>query len=106
MSDSANPIKPDPMLVRLKLLPPRLRLAHLAALLRNGRVIVRNGCLSYPSPRAAVGREGRRAAEARVGGLPKSPGSPHPDARFTRVDPPRKGEGLSPMAAARVVAEE
>ena len=44
MSDSANPIKPDPMLVRLKLLPPRLRLAHLAALLR---------CEVEGSPRAA-----------------------------------------------------
>jgi hypothetical protein len=42
---------------------------------------------SYPSPREAVGREGRREAEARVGGL-CSGDTPHPDARFARVDPP------------------
>jgi hypothetical protein len=42
-----------------------------------------------PSPRVAVGREGRSEAEARLGGITH----PHPAARFTRVDPPRKGEG-------------
>jgi hypothetical protein len=39
------------MLARLKPLPLRLRIAHLAALLRCGKVVVREGCLSYPSPR-------------------------------------------------------
>jgi hypothetical protein len=34
-------------------LPLRLRIAHLAALLRCGTVIVREGCLSYPSSREA-----------------------------------------------------
>jgi hypothetical protein len=40
----------DSMIARLKRLPLRLRLAHLAALIRCGRLIVRNGCLSYPPP--------------------------------------------------------
>jgi hypothetical protein len=38
------------MLARLKPLPLRLRVAHLAALLRCGKIIVRDGSLSYPSP--------------------------------------------------------
>jgi hypothetical protein len=41
-------------------------------------------------PRGTRGEGGRR--EAAVGwGL--FLGNPHPDARFARVDPPRKGEG-------------
>jgi hypothetical protein len=35
---------------RLKRLPLRLRLAHLAALLRSGRMIVHEGSLSYSLP--------------------------------------------------------
>ncbi len=42
-------------LSRLRPLPLRLRLAHLAALLRCGKLVVREGCLSYPSPRKAEG---------------------------------------------------
>ena len=70
------------MLARLKPLPLRLRIAHLSALLRCGRVTVRDGLLFYPSPRGAVGREGRSVAEARVGGTSALPRSPHPDARL------------------------
>jgi len=83
----------DPLLSRLKRLPERLRIAHLVALLRYGKIIVREGSLSYPSPREAVGREGRSEAEARVGGLSALHDDPHPAAHFIRVDPPRKGEG-------------
>jgi hypothetical protein len=43
------------MLARLRPLPLRLRLAHLAALLRCGKVVVRDGCLSYPSARKGEG---------------------------------------------------
>lgn len=43
------------MLARLRPLPLRLRLAHLSALLRCGRLIVREGCLSYPSARKGEG---------------------------------------------------
>ena len=35
---------------RLRPLPLRLRIAHLAALLRCGRLIVRDGSLCYSSP--------------------------------------------------------
>jgi hypothetical protein len=89
-------IKIDPVLARLKRLPLRLRLAHLAALIRCGKVIVREGSLSYPSPRErerVAGRGGRSEAEARVGGLPALRDDPHPVAHFIRADPPRKGEG-------------
>jgi hypothetical protein len=49
--------------------------------------------LSYPSPRVAVGREGRREAKARVGGLERSmskrmPEEPHPGS-LSFADPPR-----------------
>ena len=57
----------DPMLSRLKILPLRLRVAHLAALLRRERQAIA-GARSYPSPCEAAGREGRSKAEARVGG--------------------------------------
>ena len=79
MNGAGHHIETDSMLGRLKRLPPRLRIAHLAALIRCGRVIVREGSLSYPSPREAVGREGRSEAEARVGG--RYMGTPHPDVR-------------------------
>jgi hypothetical protein len=46
------------MLARLRLLPLRLRIAHLAALLRCGKVIVRDGYLSYPSDSSRDGRAG------------------------------------------------
>jgi hypothetical protein len=85
----------DVMLARLKRLPVRLRIAHLAALLRHARA------LSYPSPREAAGREGRNEVKARVGGVSVLPDNPQPDTRFARVDleselarlGPRKGEG-------------
>jgi hypothetical protein len=66
----------DPTLARLKRLPPRLRIAHLAALLRCGRLIVREGNLSYPSPRErqrVVGREDANAMSVRVGGVRERP---------------------------------
>jgi hypothetical protein len=69
----------DSMLARLKRLPLRLRVAHLAALIRCGKVIVREGSLSYPSPHErerAAGREGRSEAEARVGGPCLAPPTP------------------------------
>jgi hypothetical protein len=44
MSDETCHMEADPMLARLKVLPSRLRIAHLAALLR---------CEATPSPRAA-----------------------------------------------------
>jgi hypothetical protein len=85
-------IETDPVLARLKRLPLRLRVAHLAALLRHERQAMARAH-SYPSPRAAVGREGRSEAEARVGGLSALHDDPHPVAHFIRADPPRKGEG-------------
>jgi hypothetical protein len=57
----------DPMLSKLKILPLRLRVAHLAALLRRERQAIA-GARSYPSPCEAAGREGRSEAEARVCG--------------------------------------
>jgi hypothetical protein len=48
----------DPMLARLRPLPLRLRIAHLAALLRCGKVIVSDGSLSYPSDSSRDGRAG------------------------------------------------
>jgi hypothetical protein len=85
---------------RLKRLPPRLRVAHLAALVRWERAI---NALSYPSPAECVGREGRSVAEARVGGISLCPHPAHPSpsltmiprASFARLGPPRKGEGSS-----------
>ena len=80
MNGAGHHIETDSMLGRLKRLPPRLRIAHLAALIRCGRVIVREGSLSYPSPRererVVVGRGGRSEAEARVGGLFPAPPTP------------------------------
>ena len=59
----------DSISARLKRLPPRLRIAHLAALLRCGRLIVCDGSLSYPSPRERQRVAGRVAgAERRSGG--------------------------------------
>jgi hypothetical protein len=85
----------DFMLARMRPLPARLRIAHLAALLRWERA------LSCPSPAERAGRVA--AAEQRSGGgagvgenfqlLRLVTADPHPDARFARVDPPRKGEG-------------
>ena len=46
-----------------------------------------------PSPREAVGREGQGEAEARVGGAHLH--TPHPDARFTRIDPPHHSLSLA-----------
>jgi hypothetical protein len=80
MNGAGHHIETDSMLTRLKRLPVRLRIAHLAALIRCGRVIVREGSLSYPSPRererVVVGRGGRSEAEARVGGLFPAPPTP------------------------------
>jgi hypothetical protein len=45
----------DSMPARLKRLPVRLRIAHLAALLRHERQTIAR-TLSYPSPREAAGR--------------------------------------------------
>ena len=88
-------IKIDPVLARLKRLPLRLRLAHLAALIRCGKVIVREGSLSYPSPRGAVGREGRSEAEARVGGLFPAPPTPLLISFASTLPTAPRGEGLS-----------
>jgi hypothetical protein len=55
MSAKAYHTEADLMLSRLNVLPPRLRIAHLAALARCGRLIVRDGSLSYPSPRKGEG---------------------------------------------------
>jgi len=76
------------MLERLRPLPPRLRIAHLAALLRHERATRAASFLSLP----LAGREGRSVAEARVGGVSASPGHPHPGS-LSLADPPRKGEG-------------
>jgi hypothetical protein len=65
MKREASHIKADFMLARLKRLPPRLRIAHLAALIRCGKVIIRDGSLSYPSPRErerVVGSEASKLA--------------------------------------------
>ena len=87
-------IKTDPMLARLKRLPPRLRLAHLAALLRHERQAITRTC-SYPSPRGAVGREGRSEAEARVGGLFPAPPTPLLISFASTLPTAPRGEGLS-----------
>lgn len=79
----------EAMLARLKRLPPRLRIAHLAALLRHER-----RC-SYPSPRErerVVGREDANEMSVRVGGASAFPNGPHPGSR-SLADPPRRGEG-------------
>jgi hypothetical protein len=83
----------DPMLGRLKRLPPRLRIAHLVALLRHERRATAPALSSRERERV-VGREGRSEAEARVGGVSTLHDDPHPD-RLTPVDPSRKGEGSS-----------
>jgi hypothetical protein len=87
----------DPMLLRLKRLPVRLRIAHLAALLRHERqAIVCN--LSYPSPRErerVVGREGRSEAEARVGGLFPAPPTPMLISFASTLPTATRGEGSS-----------
>ena len=56
----------DPMFSRLKRLPPRLRIAHLAALIRCGKVMIREGSLFYPS--AAARGEGSTASSGKQGG--------------------------------------
>jgi hypothetical protein len=98
----------DPMLSRLKILPLRLRIVHLAALLRRERQAI-VGARSYPFPREAAGREGRSEAEARVGGpflaaptLPlsgrrfASPGSFASTSRASLLaSDPTAGEGLN-----------
>lgn len=58
----------DSRLARLKRLPPRLRVAHLAALLRCGRLIVCEGRLSYPSARERQRVVGRVAIAKRWSG--------------------------------------
>jgi hypothetical protein len=90
----------DVMLARLRPLPPRLRVAHLAALLRVARAAGERS-LSYASPRLAVGseasearsREGRSVAHARVGGLLVYPHPAHRSPSLTMIHPPRKGQG-------------
>lgn len=59
----------DSTLARLRPLPPRLRVAHLAALLRVERAA---SALSSPSPRErerAAGREDANEVSVRVGGI-------------------------------------
>ena len=87
-------IKIDPVLARLKRLPLRLRLAHLAALLRHERQAITR-IRSYPSPRGAVGREGRSEAEARVGGLFPAPPTPLLISFASTLPTAPRGEGLS-----------
>ena len=62
----------DPMLARLEVLPSRLRVAHLAALLRHERQAIAQAH-SYPSPRAAVGRVDANEMSGGVGGVRKRP---------------------------------
>jgi hypothetical protein len=96
MNGAGHHIETDSMLGRLKRLPPRLRIAHLAALIRCGRVIVREGSLSYPSPRErerVVGRGGRSEAEARVGGLFPAPPTPMLISFASTLPTASRGEG-------------
>ena len=89
----------DARLARMKRLPPRLRVVHLAALLRSGRAVMREGSLSYPSP-----RERQRVVEARVGGILLDPHPAHRSPSLTMIHleselarlGPRKGEGSNP----------
>jgi hypothetical protein len=55
MSGKAYHIETDPILSRLNVLPSRLRIAHLAALLRHERQTTARA-RSCPSPREAAGR--------------------------------------------------
>ena len=97
MNGAGHHIETDSMLTRLKRLPVRLRIAHLAALIRCGRVIVREGSLSYPSPRererVVVGRGGRSEAEARVGGLFPAPPTPMLISFASTLPTASRGEG-------------
>ena len=87
-------------LARLRRLPLRLRIAHLAALARSEQGVNGSGrFLSYPSTRVAVGR-GATAERWSGGGramgvqlLGTSPADPHPVAHCIRADPLHKGEG-------------
>jgi hypothetical protein len=89
----------DPRLLRLRLIPPRLRVAHLAALLRSmssgsPRAAEREHLLSCPSPselERGVGREGRSVAQAGVHPAHRSPS-------LTMIHPPHKREGSEPSS--------
>jgi hypothetical protein len=97
MNGAGHHIETDSMLAGLERLPVRLRIAHLAALIRCGKVIVREGSLSYPSPRererVVVGRGGRSEAEARVGGLFPAPPTPMLISFASTLPTASRGEG-------------
>ncbi len=97
MNTKARHIAADPMLARLNRLPPRLRIAHLAALIRHERQAIARA-QSYPSPRErerVAGREGRSEAEARVGGLFPAPLTPMLISFASTLPTAPRGEGLS-----------
>ena len=88
------------MLARLKLLPPRLRIAHLSALLRYERerdAVVfahMNGFLSLP-PRAkrVAGRVDASRRQASGWGEFLQTATPHPGLRFAPAFPPHRFAG-------------
>jgi hypothetical protein len=105
MSAKACHIAADSMLSRLKRLPPRLRIAHLAALIRCGKVIIREGSLSYPSPRERervagrgdandLGDAKRRPESVGVGGVRKWPPTLAYALRRPSLPTAARGEGL------------
>jgi hypothetical protein len=88
----------DPMLSRLKRLPARLRIAHVAALLRHERNAVAlahmGGFLSLP-PRAkrAVGRVDASRRQASGWGEFSQNAAPHPGLSSASAFPPRRSAG-------------
>ena len=87
----------DVMLVRLRPLPPRLRIVHLAALLRVARAAKAGSSLPL------AGREGRSVAEARVGGILLYPHPAHRSPSLTMIHPPHKGEGEESARVAKII---
>jgi hypothetical protein len=92
----------DPMLSRLKRLPARLRIAHLAALLRYERRANERECRrSYPSPREAVGSEASKLAlevdasrrQASGWGEFSQNAAPHPGLSSASAFPPHRFAG-------------
>src|SRR5579872_598967 len=80
--------------------PSRICLASLSLSMTEvggHRNSLRAAGFSSPSPREAVGREGRREAEARVGG---SSCNSHPGS-LSLADPPHKGEGEETLRLGR-----
>jgi hypothetical protein len=89
----------DVMLARLKRLPPRLRIAHLAALLRWERQAnAHEYACSYPSPR----KSSATAFDVDVSSPPPKRAREKKVPAAVKCDsPPRKGEGSATSGSRR-----